>query len=330
MKALFNTYPMAFDVPGGGEMQLLAYHRHLPQFGITPTLFDLWNPRFDDYDLVHFFSVVGGSVHFCGHVKRRGMPLVISSSLWITPETRDLYPYREILDQLSLADRVIVNSRAEGDQLAGVFGLPRERFATVYNGVEEDFLAPVDPELFRRRFGISGPFLLNIGNVEPRKNQLGLARAVRRFPGLQVVVVGRVRDSDYARASLQEAPGQLVHVGAIEHTSELLRSAIAACDGFVLPSTLETPGLAALEAAAQGRRLMVTAVGAAREYFGDLAVYVDPVSTDSIAEGIEALRARSLFSPALAERVRTRFTWPVVLGALASEYRSLCPGAKDH
>ena len=78
MKALFATYPMAFHTPGGGEVQLLAYRDHLQRMGVDVTLFDPWNPRFQDHDVVHFFSCVGGSVHFCNFVRNLGKPLVIS------------------------------------------------------------------------------------------------------------------------------------------------------------------------------------------------------------------------------------------------------------
>jgi len=55
-----------------------------------------------------------------------------------------------------------------------------------------------------------------------------------------------------------------------------------------LPSTLETPGLAALEAAAAGcRRMLVTAVGSAREYFGDHVGYIeDPYDPEHIRRQI--------------------------------------------
>ena len=56
MKVLFATYPMAFHTPGGGEIQLLAYHKHLPAHRVEVTLFDPWNPRFLEHDVVHFFS----------------------------------------------------------------------------------------------------------------------------------------------------------------------------------------------------------------------------------------------------------------------------------
>lgn len=89
MKVLFATYPMAFHTPGGGEVQLLAYKKHLPAFGIDVSLFDPWNPRFFEHDIVHFFSCVSGSSHLCAFVKQLDLPLMVSSSLWIAEQTKD-------------------------------------------------------------------------------------------------------------------------------------------------------------------------------------------------------------------------------------------------
>ena len=44
---------------------------------------------------------------------------------------------------------------------------------------------------------------------------------------------------------------------------------------FALPSTLETPGLAALEAAALGIPIIITSEGCAKEYFGKIDTYYD-------------------------------------------------------
>ena len=44
---------------------------------------------------------------------------------------------------------------------------------------------------------------------------------------------------------------------------------------FVLPSTLETPGLAALEAAALGIPIIITSEGCTKEYFGSIETYYD-------------------------------------------------------
>jgi glycosyltransferase involved in cell wall biosynthesis len=319
MKVLFATYPMAFHTPGGGEIQLLAYRKHLPAHGVEVDLFDAWNPRFLEHDVVHFFSCVGGSVHFCNFVKQLGLPLVVSSSLWITDATRHLYPVDEIRHQFSLADRVVANSDIECDTLAQVFELPREKFVTVYNGVEEAFYEPVPAQLFRDHFNLREPFVLNVGNIEPRKNQLALMQAMKSMPERKVVLFGHQRDPEYARACLEAGGDQVIYLGVLPHDSPLLRSAYAACDAFCLPSTLETPGLAALEAHAAGARIAVTQVGSTREYFADQVAYLDPDDVASITRSIREALTRERGTLRHDRDLR----WRAVLAPLKDLYASL-------
>lgn len=321
MKVLFATYPMAFHTPGGGEIQLLAYRKHLPAHGVDVTLFDPWNPRFLDHDVVHFFSCVGGSVHFCNFVKQLGLPLVVSSSLWVTEETKHLYPIGEIHHQFSLADRVVANSDIECETLARVFGLPREKFVTVLNGVENTFYEKVSSDLFRSHFDLHEKFVLNVGNIEPRKNQLQLVRAMKSMPELKLVLIGHERDTAYARACRDEGGDQVIYLGPLPHDSELLRSAYAACDVFCLPSTLETPGLAALEAYAAGCRAAITEVGSTKEYFGNRVEYLDPANTDSIARAIRD--AAKADARSQTDSVRQQLNWQNVVQPLQSIYSSL-------
>ena len=56
-----------------------------------------------------------------------------------------------------------------------------------------------------------------------------------------------------------------------------------------MPSLFETPGLASLEAAFCGCRLIVTTGGATREYFKDNALYVNPNDIDDIREKMLAI-----------------------------------------
>jgi glycosyltransferase involved in cell wall biosynthesis len=322
MKVLFATYPMAFHTPGGGEIQLQAYKKYLPQQGVEVTLFDQWNPRFLENDIVHFFSCVGGSWHFCNFVKGLGLPLVISSSLWITEESRHLYPYEEIRNQLQLADIVVANSDIECNTLARVLELPREKFATVYNGVDPIYFELVSPAIFRSHFEIEGPFVLNVGNIEPRKNQLNLVGAMKAFPDIQLILIGHARDPDYLKRCLEEGSKQVRYLGAMAHGSELLRSAFAACQVFALPSTLETPGLAALEASSIGARLVVTEVGSTMEYFGDSVEYIQPESVLSITHGIRrGIERVPCFD--LMERVQKVFSWELVSHQLLNTYTNV-------
>jgi glycosyltransferase involved in cell wall biosynthesis len=320
VRVLFDTYPWAFERPGGGEQQLVKYAAHLPGHGIDVRLHDHWKSDLDHIDVVHFFSCVGGSGHFCNYVKDRGLPLVISPSLWIDDTTINLYPIDEIRSQLALADVIVSNSTAEIDALVRILGLAREQFMQVKNGVDPRFAAPHDPTVFREKYGIDGPFILNVANIERRKNQLNLVRSLAGQE-LPLVMIGHIREPDYAARVLAEAAGATRFLGPLRHDDPVLASAYAACTAFALPSTCETPGLAALEAAAAGAPLVVTLQGSAREYFGDMSHYVDHTDPIDIARGIgEAIAAGT--NPMLSPYVIKGFVWPVVTRALPDVYRT--------
>lgn len=287
MKILFITYPMAFHTPGGGEIQLLAYKKHLENNGIQVDLFNPWEPNFLDYDLVHFFSVIGGSVHLCNFIKNLGIPLIISSSLWITNDTKDLYPVGEIRQQLSLADLIIGNSDIECDNMSEILDLPREKFRTVYNGIEDIFLESVDSNIFKNKFNIKDEFVLNVGNIEPRKNQLNLVKSMKKHPNKKLVIIGHIRDKDYAQEVFDIGKEQVIYIGYLKNDDLLLRSAFAGCKVFCLPSTLETPGLAALEAFASGANIVITSEGATKEYFVNDVNYVKFDDIDDISKNLK-------------------------------------------
>lgn len=321
MKVTFATYPWAFETPGGGEIQLLKYEEYLRQENVEVIRHDPWAANIGKTDIFHFFSCIGGSIHLCNYVKSRGIPLVISSSLWITEETRHLYPIDEIRAQLSLADAIVTNGDIESDQIASVVGLPRERFHTIRNACDSWFSQASDPDIFRKKFNISGPFVLNVGNIEPRKNQLNLVRACRKA-GLPLILIGHNRDQAYAEACFNEMTEGMHYLGPIDHNDILLRSAFAACSVFCLPSTLETPGLAALEAAAAGAPLVVTGEGSTREYFADLCTYVCHDDAEGIAEALQGAIAHGR-SGELREHINARFTWNKVASDLKAFYESL-------
>ncbi|MEN8514586.1 glycosyltransferase family 4 protein [Burkholderia sp. RS02] len=322
MRVLIGSYPWAFDCPGGGERQLCAYYEHLRSLGVSVNLFDQWKPEFREHDVFHFFSVMPGSFQLCEHAKKQGLRLVISPNLWVTEETKYWYPHDEIKRLLAIADRVVVNSKLEAESLARVYELPRERFSVVYNGVEDMFLGTADGRDFKSRYGLENQrYLLNVANIESRKNQLRLIDAIKSFPDMKLVVVGLARDEVYRDECFKLAGDQLIFVGELPYGSPLLRSAYAGCEAFVMPSTLETPSIAALEAAATGAKIVITSVGSTVEYFADQAEYVSPDSTQSISEAIERT-LQSAGSSELKNRIERNFTWRTIANDLREVYRN--------
>jgi glycosyltransferase involved in cell wall biosynthesis len=89
----------------------------------------------------------------------------------------------------------------------------------------------------------------------------------------------------------------------------------------ILPSWRETPGLASLEAAAAGCRVVSTTIGSAREYFGAEAGYCHPADQRSIREAVAA----SLQGPRpenLRRRVLDEYNWDAAAAATFSAYQA--------
>lgn len=308
MNILFNTYPIAFHTPGGGEIQLLKTKAALESLGEQLVLFDQWAPQIRQADVVHYFSVFGGSSVFCNFIKEQEKPLAISSILY-PHKNLERYPMAEITHLLNISDIILPNSFHEGELLARVCGVPIEKFHPVYNGVDKVF--QIDPafdgRLFRQHFSIEEPFLLSVANVEHRKNQIALARALSKTDHV-LVLFGNIRDQSYYDEMMKVSNGKIRYLGYLPNDSELLRSAYLACEVFLLPSLLETPGLAALEAAAMGAKVVITSVGSTREYFGNLVNYIDPEDESTILPAINAALEEQK-SDDLKNHVRAHFTW---------------------
>ena len=284
MRVIVNTYPVAFQCPGGGEIQLLKSIDALEKLGIEVIKFDPWTTKLTNADVVHHFSVQGGSMHFCGYTHTQGIPLVISPIIWLG-DNPEIYPVGEIAHLLQISDIICPNSNAEAQQLGSYFNIPEDKFVITHNGIDEIFTQKVDGQLFRDTYTINTPFVLCVANIEPRKNQLNLIKAIKEL-NKKLILIGNIRDNDYYDQCMAIANDHVEYVGYIDHHDPLLRSAYDACDVFALPSTLETPGLAALEAAASNAIIVITEIGATKEYFTDNAFYVSPESHQSIKEGL--------------------------------------------
>lgn len=173
----------------------------------------------------------------------------------------------------TLADHLLVLSTREIDLLDECGALTRP-FSLVHNGVDLDWRADDGGAAFREHLGI-GEYVVCVGRVEPRKNQLLLAHALRDT-GLELVLIGDTPKPDY-QALVQAAGGSRVHfVPRIDHDDPLLASALAGARVFALPSWSEGMPLSALEAASAGVALVLSDRSGERESLGPLARYCDP------------------------------------------------------
>jgi glycosyltransferase involved in cell wall biosynthesis len=219
---------------------------------------------------------------------------------------------------LHLADCVMPNSQAEAHQLRVLFGVDPLRLSVVPNGVCPSFLQ-ASPTLYRDQLG-DEDFVLFVGRIEPRKNVLGLIRAVMSL-ALPLVVIGDTppESKSYGERCQIEGGNLVRWISAREHNDPLLASAYAAARVFALPSWFETPGLAALEAALAGTGVVVTPLGSTREYFGNRVLYARPNRVHEIARAIE--RCWSIGpDPRLADFIASNYLWHHVARKTAEVY----------
>lgn len=321
MKVGFHIHPFAMDVPGGGEVQLLEYVRLLRERGVDVWLHNMWQPEYRSLDIFHHFHLLSGGLATLDYIRRLEIPIILNTNIWFDDTNFPSVNVEEIRAYLATTDRFIANSHAEIANIAEYIGVDVSHGRVVYNGVRRHFSEPVDTRVFSELLPFTGRYILNIGNVEPRKNQLRLSLAAREL-GIPVVVLGGVRDQTYLRECKQAYDG-FHYFGPQDHQGPILHAALHHAQVFALPSTFETPGLAALEAAVAGCQVVVTNGGSTREYFQDYVTYVDPSSISDIAEGLEKAFQQKARASELQHHVLTRFSWENVSSDLLAHYHEL-------
>ena len=146
------------------------------------------------------------------------------------------------------------------------------------------------------RFSLPTPFILSVGDLQPRKNQIGLieafARLVRAYPQLKhrLAIAGKaawLADRVYQAARESGVADRIQFLGFV--TDLDLLQLYNACDLFVFPSLYEGFGLPVLEAMACGRAVACSSAAALPEVVDSAAILFDPNSADEMARAMADL-----------------------------------------
>ena len=177
-----------------------------------------------------------------------------------------------------------------------------------------------DKQLFINEFGLSD-FVLCVGRIESRKNQLMLLKALEQSD-LPVVLAGGgfTYQPGYTDAvRVFKRKGKTLLLDKI--SPEMLASAYCAAKVHVLPSWYELPGLVSLEAASYGCPIVVSDTGTTRDYVGETAWYVDPANEQSIVNAVYA----AYYSPIKSglKEVAMKYTWEQTADQTLREYQQI-------
>jgi glycosyltransferase involved in cell wall biosynthesis len=171
----------------------------------------------------------------------------------------------------------------------------------------------------RSKFQLPSPYILSVGDLQPRKNHNGLiaafAELVKNFPQLRHRLVLAGKDTWFS-AKVREAAkssgvaDRIRFLGFV--TDQDLLHLYNACDLFVFPSFYEGFGLPILEAMACGRAVACSNTSAMPEVADGAAILFDPRSTEEMTRAIaDLLRDAELRSrmERLGQQRVAHFSW---------------------
>ncbi len=206
----------------------------------------------------------------------------------------------------SVADRVIAISKKTAADLHELYGVPEEKIRVVYQGCSPIFYKTPDPaaiEKNRRRFG---RYIIGVGTIEARKNQMLTLKALAQLPvDVNLVLVGR--PTAYAKQIVKEAKRlglenrlKIVSSAAMGELPALYAGAVFAA----YPSFYEGFGIPMLEALAAGVPLIAAKGSCLEEAGGPGAIYVDPNDVDAFAAAANKLLSSPLLREEMVDRGR--------------------------
>lgn len=232
--------------------------------------------------------------------------------------------FRRALDTVrSRAAAVIVPSRATADACVAS-GIDPARLHVVPHGVE--ILRP-GPDAIAdtlRRHGVTRPYIMWAGTVEPRKNVRGLIEAYDLL----------ARDTDAPDLLLVGPPGwgSLPDIPAHLHDRVRLTGRVSRVDlhalyegagAFVYPSLSEGFGLPVLEAMAHGLPVVTSRNTACDEVLGGTGYAVDPLDPSEIAQALrDALGPDGARRAAMGRERSATFRWDRSADRTVQAYRA--------
>lgn len=335
MKVTYLMRPDGCLFFGGAEVQGIETANAVRRLGVDVEIMTPLTKSLGD--VVHAFGPYDSywsTLNFCKNnnipfalstifFKQRSSPLMLLKERFRARRRHN--PMNRIKRLMRESSILLPNTEAESEQIRKIFlssSAPRKAIV-IPNGAEERF-AHGDPELFRTRFGITEPFVLNVARLEKRKNQLNLIRAAKSG-GFKLIIIGKDLKDAYSQQCKAEAKDcqNIQFLDPIAHDDPLLPSAYAAAKVFALPSTLETPGIAAIEAGLAGARIVVTPVGGPTEYFKDFAYYPDVKSSKDIEKQIKKAWDAPSNGGLLQNHLLENYTWDAVARKTLQVYETL-------
>ena len=229
-----------------------------------------------------------------------------------------------------VADVVVAISEQTKRDLIDIMHVPEEKIRVVYQSCDDIFWkwsAAGNQSLVsnvREKYHLPKRYVISVGTIEERKNQLCAVKALEQLPGdIALVLVGRPRgDYGHRVAALAGDRLRILSGAAFADFPALYAGAIAS----VYLSRFEGFGIPVLESLCCGTPVVTTNLSSLPEAGGEAALYADPDDPTTVAAHLLRLASDEAFRRETIEKGRTqslRFAPAKVALQMQGVYRSL-------
>lgn len=198
------------------------------------------------------------------------------------------------------SNHIITISNFSKNDIIKNYNVDKEKITVAYPGFNKDIFISIKDqgmiESTKRKYGISGKYIIFVGTIQPRKNLVRLIEAFRSIEDLKLVIVGKTKGLGRQGWMFEEILAKPKELGIEDKVlftnfvpSYDLPSLISGADVFILPSLWEGFGIPVVEAMACGTPVIVSNISSLPEVVGKAGLLIDPYSTTQIEQAIRTI-----------------------------------------
>lgn len=201
---------------------------------------------------------------------------------------------------LKHSKRIIAISEETKNEIEKNYGGQGEKIAVIYNGYNREIYPPAadarKQEEILSKYGISKPFILNVGRLERKKNTPllieGFARAKHLSKTIKekLVLVGDASFGyDEVKYTIEEfeLDDDVIMPGWVDEAD--MPYIFSAASAFIFPSRHEGFGIPVIQALACGLPVACSDIQVLREVAGDAVLFFNNKDKDDLARAIEQI-----------------------------------------
>jgi len=247
-------------------------------------------------------------------IEKTGIPSVVTVHDLIFLRYPEFYKkldrkmYETIYRSSCLRSTIIIaiSNQTKAD-IVHYFGIEPSKIEVIYQSFNRRFYDRLDNEqkaAIRLKYNLPEKFILSVGTIERRKNQLSILKAIAlEKMDIPIVILGKA--TEYMEELSQFIVESDLHKQVIflhNTTFDELQAIYQMANLMIYPSFFEGFGLPVLEAQASGCPVITSNVSSLPEAGGDGALYVNPENIKEIGYSIRKILSDENFKTDLIQK----------------------------